>query len=116
MAFAPHTNEKAIFDVNTPIILGGFDEKENGNFFEYAIRPDEGIDFAPDCPHIVYVTNKIEGVEHGFRYAKVLKTVAWVVVDEDDNGEPVYEKWNIKGHRFYDTEWVHEGRRKIGVE
>jgi hypothetical protein len=109
MAFAPHTNTDVhnTKDYNKfPLLLGSFVEKEFGNLFEYAVRPDEGIDFAPDCPHIVYVTNAIDGVDHGFRYAKVLKTVAWVVVDEDDNGDPIYVKWDIKDHRFYDTTWV----------
>jgi len=110
MAFAPHTNTDVHNSKNYtkqfPLLLGSFVEKDGGKLFEYAVRPDEGIDFAPDCPHIVYVTNAIEGVDMGFRYAKVLKTVAWIAVDEDDNGEPVYEKWDIKQHRFYDTSWV----------
>lgn len=108
MAYAPHTNTDVRHNVRLPLILGCFAEKETGNYFEYAVRPDEGIDFAPDCPHIVYVTNPITGVDHGFRYAKVLKTVAWIAVDEDENGDAVYEKWEIKQHRNYDTEWVHE--------
>lgn len=106
MAFAPHTNTDVHHGHRLPLILGSFAEKECGCYFEYAVRPDEGIDFAPDCPHIVYVTMPIPGVDHGFRYAKVLKTVAWIAVDEDENGDPVYEKWDIKQHRFYDTSWV----------
>jgi hypothetical protein len=106
MAFAPHTNTDVHHGMKLPLILGSFNEKECGGYFEYAIRPDEGIDFAPDCPHIVYVTSPIGDVDHGFRYAKVIKTVAWVVVDEDDNGDPIYEKWDIKQHRYYDTSWV----------
>jgi hypothetical protein len=110
MAFAPHTNTDVHNSKNYtkqfPLILGSFVEKESGNLFEYAIRPDEGIDFAPDCMHIVYVTPKVDGVDHGFRYARVIKTVAWIAVDEDANGDPVYEKWDIKQHRFYDTSWV----------
>jgi hypothetical protein len=27
-------------------------------------------------------------------------------VDEDADGNPVIEKWNIRGHRAYDTSWV----------
>ena len=30
------------------------------------------------------------------RYAKIYKTVAYIVVGEDDNGDPVVEKWQIK--------------------
>ena len=109
MAFAPHTNTDVhdTKDYNKfPLVLGSFVEKERGRIFEYAIRPDEGIDFAPDCPHIVYVTNPTAGADHGFRYAKVIKTVAWIVVDEDEGGDPIYEKWEIKQHRHYDTSWV----------
>jgi hypothetical protein len=110
MAFAPHTNTDVhdTKDYNKfPLILGSFFvEKDKRTIFEYAVRPDDGINFAPDCPHIVYVTNVIDGRGIGFRYAKVLKTVAWIVVDEDDGGEPIYEKWEIKQHRHYDTSWV----------
>lgn len=110
MAFAPHTNTDVHNSKNYtkqfPLLLGSFVEKEKRNIFEYAVRPDEGIDFAPDCPHIVYVTNVIDGIDMGYRYAKVLKTVAWVVVDVDDNDDPIYDKWEIKDHRFYDTSWV----------
>ena len=110
MAFAPHTNTDVHNSKNYtkqfPLLLGSFFEKESNILFEYAVRPDEGIDFAEDCPHIVYVTSKIDGVDHGFRYAKVLKTVAWIAVDEDADGNPVYEKWDIKQHRLYDTSWV----------
>jgi hypothetical protein len=34
-------------------------------------------------------------------YALVKKTVAYIVVDEDDTGRAVIEKWRIKGHRVY---------------
>ena len=110
MAFAPHTNTDVRHALHCgktpPLLLGMFNNHEHGKLFEYAVRPDEGIDFAPDCPHIVYVTNPITGIDSGFRYAKVLKTVAWVVVDEDANGQPVYEKWKLRGHSQYPTEWV----------
>ena len=32
---------------------------------------------------------------------KVLKTVAYVVTDEDEHGNPVTEKWNISHQRDY---------------
>ena len=35
-----------------------------------------------------------------WRYAKVLKTVARIVIDEDENGL-VIEKWSIKNHSVY---------------
>jgi len=85
----------ALAPITTKTILGGFAEKEFGHNFEYveSDHPDvfnlyssyEGEQF----PHEVFV-----GCDQS-RYARVLKTVAYVVVDEDENG-PVIEKWNIR--------------------
>jgi hypothetical protein len=36
-----------------------------------------------------------------YRYAAILKTVAYVVVDENEYGCPVIEKWQIKQHKVY---------------
>lgn len=108
MGYANHTNT----DVRTahllgnppmPLLLGDFREAKYGQWFEYAVRPERTFapaDFAPDCPHIIYMNES-------YRFAKVLKTVAWVCVDEDEDGQPVYEKWHLKGHHHYDTTWVH---------
>ncbi len=35
--------------------------------------------------------------DSGWRYAKLLKTVAYIVTDENEYGDPVVEKWNIRG-------------------
>ena len=40
------------------------------------------------------LTHKVDVLD-GQRYAKVLKTVAYIAVDEDPNGQPVLEKWEI---------------------
>jgi len=98
MAIASYTNDKVNAHNGLTLILGRFDEREHGKVFEYAIRPDTGNDFAPDCPHIVFVGGLGET-----RFARVLKTVAWVAVDETDTGEAIYERWNIKQHKEYDT-------------
>jgi len=37
----------------------------------------------------------------GYRYAVVMKTVAYIAVDEDDEGLPVVEKWHLKKCREY---------------
>ena len=37
----------------------------------------------------------------GVRFAKILKTVAHVAVDESEGGTPVLETWKIKQHRVY---------------
>jgi len=69
-------------------IAGQFEEREVGNYFEYRVntRPD-----LSDMPHEIFV-----GPHEDTRFGRVLKTVAYIVVDEDDAGEPVVEKWDIK--------------------
>jgi G:T-mismatch repair DNA endonuclease (very short patch repair protein) len=80
---------------------GCFWEKENGHLFEFELENDG---YWEEYGHKVWVAEKkniIDGVECGWRYAKVLKTVAYIVVDEDEYGAPVVEKWDIKGHKIY---------------
>ena len=107
---APHYNDQVRDQLRAgqnpttlPLVLGRFDIKGLKTSFEYAERrwPDDA--FAPDMPHMVYVgSGKITET----RLAKVLQTVAYVVVDEDANGQPVIQKWDIVLHRKYDTQWV----------
>jgi len=73
--------------------IGVFVEKEAGNHFEYSLNDDQ-IPFGEEFPHKVWVRD-------GYRYADVKKTVARIVVDENEYGQPVIEKWYIKGHRQY---------------
>jgi hypothetical protein len=40
------------------------------------------------------------GGDSGWRYANVKKTVAYIIVDEDEGG-PVLERWYIKQRRDY---------------
>jgi len=81
--------------------IGSFVEKDAGNTFEYSLNDDDPLYFFMDYPHKVWVGG--EGVcgMRGYRYANVRKTVAVIVVDEDDKGLPVVEKWYIKRHRKY---------------
>jgi hypothetical protein len=37
----------------------------------------------------------------GMRSAKLLKTVVYVAVDENEDGSPVLEKWNVKKINHY---------------
>ena len=104
MALAAHTNTNFAHGESVPLILGHFVEADYGHGFEYAVRPDEGLNFAPDFPHIIYTGEET-------RYARVLKTVAYIVIDEAADGSPVYERWAIKRHRHYDTEWAFRQRR-----
>ena len=78
---------------------GGFREKSRGNFFEYTADSDNS-----EFPHRIWVAHEsriIPGLEQGWRYGLVKKTVAYLVVDEDEYGKPVVEKWLIKNHRAY---------------
>jgi len=95
MAYAPHTNSP---DMTAPRILGRFTGCEYGTTFEYAQRPADDTTFAPEYPHLVYVG---QNTKRDFRYARVLGTVAHVVIDEGADGEPVIEKWQIKQHSRY---------------
>lgn len=99
MAFAPF---------NTPV-SGCFREKEFGNFFEFS--KNEMPEFFPDMQtgrntyytEKVWVTDPSRGLDQGWRHALVKKTVAYVVVNERDDGTAVIQKWNIKGMRNYNT-------------
>lgn len=88
MAFAPYTNDRRAADQGR--VLGCFDEKDHGLFFEYAERYGFPADFHPELPHVIFVGFG------GVRLANVRKTVLTVLVDED-----VTEKWSIKAHREY---------------
>jgi hypothetical protein len=94
LSFAPKANEA----------IGCFRHKDTNAFFEYssAIPPDAdelekgfiGILF-PDFPHRIFMS------DDSVRYATVAKTVAYVCVDEDADGNFVIEKWKIKQHKEY---------------
>ena len=105
MAFSFHTNEDVrrelrdgVIPTKLPMLLGQFREKEHGHLFEYAERRWFSDEVQPDFPHIIYV-GPTSGEET--RLAKVLKTVAYVLT-----GEGEIEKWEIKNHHKYDTQWV----------
>jgi len=110
MAFADHTNtdvQRHVIagneDKAPALILGQFIEKEFGNTFEFLERDDRifPASLFPDLPHMIAVGDR------GYRLANVLKTVAYIQTDE---GLTDRQKWDIKGHRAYDTEWVFASR------
>ena len=76
-------------------LTGQFIETEYGKYFEYDRLSDSA-----EHPYRVWVTTPREGIDSGWRYAKVLKTVVHIVIDEDENGL-VIEKWQIKRHSVY---------------
>lgn len=93
---------------STPQAAGRFQEKEFGVLFEYS-ELDQGHAFfehdkSIGATHLVYVgpwCTPQPGVDRGSRAAIVKRTVAYVAVDEDDHGLPVWEKWNLKNHVEY---------------
>ena len=75
--------------------IGNFIEKEYGHNFEYTLSIVENY------PHKVWVGSGQIGGDSGWRYANVKKTVAYVIVDEDDGGGPVLERWFLKSNKEY---------------
>jgi hypothetical protein len=90
MAFAPL---EVSFDRGDASIVGCFNEKENDHLFEYSKNDSK------EYPHKIWVTFPSE-IDCGYRMGLVKKTVAYVVVDENEYGF-VVEKWNIKNQRDY---------------
>lgn len=88
MAYAPSTV------IEDGSIIGSFRDKETGNLYEYSHNND---DVNQDMQHKIWVTAEIEGIDAGFRYGKVLKTVAHV--KQVDTQLPV--KWKIKDMVVY---------------
>ena len=80
MALSPITSD-------LDAIKGEFIHRETKRRFEWKDAPEN---FA-GMPHFVYVGSMGE-----MRFARVLKTVAHIVVDEDENGDPVIESWPIR--------------------
>lgn len=83
---------------HTKAPVGCFVEREVGNYFEYSIN-DDNYDFCKDFAHKVWVGGTVN--DQGYRYANVKKTVAYIVVDEDEYGHPVIEKWQLKSNKEY---------------
>ena len=74
-----------------PEIVGEFQEKEFRKYFDFRPVDPESWGATFGFPFEIAV-----GPMGETRYAKIYKTVAYVVVDEDVNGDPVIEKWQIK--------------------
>lgn len=105
--YCPHTNtdvrnQRLSGLTDLPMLLGFFRHKQTSAPFEYTERRHPVADFAPAYQHMIWMS------DGSTRLAQVKSGVAFVVVDEDDRGRPVVEKWNIKGHRPYPTDWVVE--------
>ena len=90
MSYAPSS---VYFDSGDGTIIGRFNEVDVDNMFEFSENTDD-MTGAWDFPHKIWVGD-------GYRYGKVLKTRAYIAVDEDAMGQPIVEKWDIKQHRVY---------------
>ena len=93
---------------SAPRAAGRFQEKEFGALFEYAELDQSHASFEHDksigATHLVYVgpwCSPQPGIDRGTRAAIVKKTVAYVAIDEDESGAPVWEKWPIVKHCQY---------------
>jgi hypothetical protein len=71
--------------------IGYFREKDHGNCFAVSPNPASDGQWGSQYPHIITV-HAGHG-DQGYRYADCRKTVCYVVVDEDEHGQPVVEKW-----------------------
>lgn len=78
--------------------IGVFTEKSAGNYFEFSKNEESEFN---GYPHKIWVGGKGVCGMSGWRYGQVQKTVAYIVVDEDEYGKPVTEKWQIKGKKDY---------------
>lgn len=95
MALSPYTNDNR---GGCARIIGCFTEATEKHRFEYFQRNTiDRSGFAPHYPHRVFVGPAGDDT----RVAHVKGTVAYVVVDEDINGQPVFEKWQISRHTTY---------------
>jgi hypothetical protein len=92
MAFAP---DSVGFTYGDKSIIGCFNECENGRLFEFSQNTDPAF----DMPHKIWVTTPSK-IDSGFRYGIVKKTVAYLIIDEVEDGA-VLEKWKIKGLGIY---------------
>jgi|TARA_R110000764_G_scaffold69118_2_gene143201 hypothetical protein len=83
--------------------IGNFIEKDCGNNFEYSLNEEQdaySLSLIENYPHKVWVGGERIGGDTGWRYANVKKTVAYVIVDEDEGG-PILERWFLKKNDAY---------------
>jgi uncharacterized protein YggL (DUF469 family) len=79
--------------IHNKLNIGEFQEVGYNQYFTYR---------KTDAEYAVKhgLTHEIDVLD-GIRYATVKKTVVYVATDEDEDGKPVIEKWNIKNHLVY---------------
>ena len=78
-------------------IQGCFTHKDHDSYFEFSTAtPAESAWAGAEYNMKVWLLGGIS-----WRLAKILKTVAYVVVDEDAHGMPVVERWATKKFLVY---------------
>ena len=80
--------------------IGEFREADHGHWFTYRLTEDEWA-IKNGLLHEIDVGTYMLGIECGWRYGVVKKTVAYICVAEDCYGKPVNEKWKIGSHKVY---------------
>ncbi len=78
-------------------LLGKFRNTETRVWFEYSTSALADRPFGPEFGCKVWLH------DGSFRWAKVLRTVAYVVTDEAADGSPITERWEISAHKEYDA-------------
>lgn len=86
--------------------VGEFTEQDYGKVFTYRKAKEHEkrqhlVDADADSEYNPYGLPYLVDVLDGTRFAFVKKTVAYVCVDEDADGQPVFERWSIKQHKIY---------------
>jgi hypothetical protein len=87
--------------------IGNFIEKDKGHNFEYSLNTEEDFyskRMLENYPHKVWVGSFQIGGDSGWRYARVLKTVCYIVTGDceyNDDGSPIPTKWEIKNNQRY---------------
>lgn len=94
MAFAPTTTY--IQPYGDGSIRGRFVAHKPRAMYEYS---ENRTGMFPDFPYLVWVTQPIPGIDQGYRFARVLKTRAHVLIDEGN-----VETWVFSSHKEYDHE------------
>jgi len=75
--------------------LGEIQNREHGTWYTYRATADEWA-IKQNLPFEIDVLD-------GVRFARILETVVYVAVDEDDMGCPVLEKWALKKHNHFNV-------------
>jgi hypothetical protein len=75
---------------------GEFMERDCGRWFTYRFTENAWA----KAQGLLFEFDVLDGV----RFAQILKTVAYVCVDEDAEGNAVIEKWFLKKNNFWKKE------------